>query len=61
MEETFGVEHATVVGLWAELARLESSRPPMSQKAAERKAQNLEKKLEKLQTMTGAHQLRDDR
>ena len=49
LEETFGAEHSSATSVRAELATLDSSRPPMSQKIAERKKQNLDKKLEKFQ------------
>ena len=48
MEENFGTDNAATVEVRNQLAALELTRPPISHKAAERKAQVLEKRLEKL-------------
>ena len=48
MEENFGTDNAATVEVRNQHAALELTRPPISHKAAERKAQALEKRLEKL-------------
>ena len=48
LEETFGKEHVATIALREELQKLEQNKPPLTPKAAERKAQQLSKKLERV-------------